>query len=121
MLVEGKIKLDKISKELSELTKRVNDGEPETSRAIVTLERLLVELKVTTNTTRKDLDGLAVQISECKSQIEQLEESELQLVSRIELNESHIELNRKHITLLIILSASAVMIALFALALAFMQ
>jgi uncharacterized tellurite resistance protein B-like protein len=46
MLMEIKLKLEKVTKELAGLTKRVNEEEAETRRAIVPYESMLVEGKI---------------------------------------------------------------------------
>ena len=64
MLVEIKLKLEKVTKDLAGLTKRVNEEEAETRRAIVPYESMLVEGKIKLDKISKELSELTKRVND---------------------------------------------------------
>ncbi len=85
-----KIKTDKVANDLTKLTKRVDEGTPETIRCIKTHERMLVELSIKANKNENDLSVLLSKLNDFEVQLEKLAEIGLHLEARLDQSRKYI-------------------------------
>jgi len=105
LLVSIQIKTDTAAKNLAELTKRVDDGDLKSIRAISTHERMLVDLSIKVNKTDSELSALASKFDGIDTQLEILSE-------RCERLEARLDLSRKFIYVLSFLTVLSVLVIL---------